>query len=380
MFFTLSEKKKAFKAQHPRAKLLSLGIGDVSLPLSQSALHALLKAAHGQGRAASFQGYQPECGASFLRRAVAAHYAQRGIALSEDEIFVSSGAGEDLGLLPGLFSPENLVLIPSPCYPAYAEVAAMHGMRVLPLRCDAKSGFLPLPPRDIDAGVIYLCSPQNPTGVAMPRRLLQDWVNYANACGAVIIYDAAYEAFLAGSAYPRSIFEMEGSRSCAVEICSFSKSAGFTGLRCGYTVVPGSLYRGGQSLNAMWERTKFAKTNGVCYPVQRAAAAVLTARGQKQTQKAIQKTLQNAGALRKALQDLALPFFGGEHSPYLWVACPQGMTSSDCFDFLLEHAAILCSPGTGFGAGGEGYIRLSAFAPRRQIYAAAARLRSLFKS
>ena len=176
MFFTLSEKKKAFKAQHPRAKLLSLGIGDVSLPLSQSALHALLKAAHGQGRAASFQGYQPECGASFLRRAVAAHYAQRGIALSEDEIFVSSGAGEDLGLLPGLFSPENLVLIPSPCYPAYAEVAAMHGMRVLPLRCDAKSGFLPLPPRDIDAGVIYLCSPQNPTGVAMPRRLLQDWV------------------------------------------------------------------------------------------------------------------------------------------------------------------------------------------------------------
>ena len=235
MFFTLSEKKKAFKARHPRAKLLSLGIGDVSLPLSQSALHALLKAASEQGHAASFQGYQPECGASFLRSAVAAHYARRGIALSEDEIFVSSGAGEDLGLLPGLFSPENLVLIPSPCYPAYAEVAAMHGMRVLPLRCDAKSGFLPLPPRDIDAGVIYLCSPQNPTGVAMPRRLLQDWVNYANACGAVIIYDAAYEAFLAGSAYPRSIFEMEGSRSCAVEICSFSKSAGFTGLRCGYT-------------------------------------------------------------------------------------------------------------------------------------------------
>lgn len=380
MFFTLSEKKKAFQAKHPDAKLLSLGIGDVSLPLSQTALHALIKASREQGRAASFHGYQPECGADFLRSAIAAHYKEQTIELAQDEIFVSSGSGEDLGLLPGLFSSENLALIPQPCYPAYAQLAALHGMRVLPLQCDAEHGFLPHPPSRTDAGLIFLCSPQNPTGVAMPRELLREWIDYANRCGAVILYDAAYEAFLRKSEYPRSVYEIEGSRSCAVELCSFSKSAGFTGLRCGYTVVPHQLIRQGQSLHSMWTQTKFLKTNGVCYPVQRAAQAVLTGRGQRQTQNTIQKILRNAAVLQAALRESGLPFFGGDVSPYLWMQCPGRMTSRECFDFLLEQGEILCSPGTGFGAGGEGYVRLSAFAPKKQIDAAAQRLRSLFKS
>lgn len=377
LFYRIGQTVAQFRAAHPDERLLNLGVGDVHLPLAPVVIEAMHRAADEQSRQESFHGYLPECGTPFLKQAVADYYARLGVGLDTEEIFISYGAGDELGAIGDLFAADNRVAVPEPAYPAYVDTSLMDGRTVLPLPGGAENGFLPLPPEDLEAELVYLCSPNNPTGAAYSRAGLRRWVDWANAHGAVLIFDAAYESFITDPEVPHSIYEIPGATDCAVEIASLSKSAGFTGTRLGWTVVPKTLVREEHSLHAMWVRSRTTRTNGVSYILQRAGEAALSPEGIRQNRQNIAYYRENAQILMRALDELGLPYTGGVNAPYLWFRCPNGMDSWTCFDYLIQHARIVGTPGEGFGKCGEGWFRFSCFGTQEDTAEAAARLQRL---
>ncbi len=373
-FFTrLNDTVAAYGASHPDKHLLRLGVGDVTGPLAPAVIEALCRAVSEQSKAATFHGYLPEVGLDFLRAAVAAYYGRRNVRISPEEIFTSSGAADDLGAIGNLFSPAARVLVVEPAYPAYVDTSRMAGREIVHLPGTRENGFLPLP-EDLDADLIYLCSPNNPTGTAYTRPQLQQWVNWANARGAVILFDAAYESFIQDEDVPHSIYELPGAEECAIEICSFSKTAGFTGMRLGYTVVPKALVRDGFSLHDMWKQDRTTRTNGVSYVLQRAGEAALSPAGLRHSRESIAVYQENGRILSEALRKAGLWFTGGRNAPYLWLPCPEGQSGWEFFEHLLQRAQIVVTPGEGFGEVGAGHVRLSCFGSREDTEEAARRL------
>lgn len=379
LFYNIAQKVQAYESAHPGEKLYRMGIGDVSLPLCDAVIQALHQGVDDQSAKERFHGYMPECGAPFLREAIAAHYQERGVELSPDEIFVSSGASDELGDILDLFDRGSAALVIEPAYPAYVDANTMAGRKVVHLAAGRENGFLPRPDASLAAGILYICSPNNPTGAVFSRSQLQEWVDFANQTGALILFDAAYEAFVEDPALPRSIFEIPGARTCAIEICSLSKTAGFTGTRLGYTILPGGLCRGGMDLHAMWVRNRTTKTNGVSYILQKGGAAVFTPEGQRQIKENIKVYKGNAQVLMQALDSTGLWYCGGKNAPYIWLECPNGMTGWQFFDLLLNSAQIVGTPGEGFGACGKGFFRFSTFSSPEDTQEAARRLTSLLR-
>ena len=377
LFYNIAQKTKAYLQKNPDKRLLRLGIGDVSQPLCPAVIEALKKGVGDQANIETFNGYMPECGAPFLRQAIADHYAKRGTGLETDEVFVSSGASDELGDILDLFGRGKTVLIPEPAYPAYVDANIMAGNKIVHLASGRENGFLPEPPADGGIDVIYLCSPNNPTGAVYNRVQLEKWVEYANSTQAVILFDAAYEAFIEED-IPHSIFEIPDARTCAIEICSLSKTAGFTGTRCGYTIVPKTLERGGMNLNAMWVRNRTTKTNGISYILQRGAAAVFTDEGQKQIHETLAIYKRNAKVIMKALDEAGAWYTGGKNAPYIWAMCPGGMDSWEFFDRLLNEIQVVATPGAGFGECGKQYIRFTTFGNPADTEEATARLKKIF--
>ncbi len=377
LFYNIAQKTKAYAAENPGTHLLRLGIGDVSQPLCPAVIDALHEAVEDQASKDTFHGYMPECGAPFLRETIAAHYRKRGVRLSPDEVFVSSGASDELGDILDLFDKDSAAMIIEPAYPAYVDASLIAGRRIVHLSSGRENGFLPAPDDSIDADVLYICSPNNPTGAVFTREQLQAWVDFANRRGAVILFDAAYEAYIEDETLPHSIFELDGARTCAIEICSLSKTAGFTGTRLGYTVIPKTLERGGLNLNAMWVSNRTTKTNGVSYVLQKGGAAAFTDEGQAQIKEQIALYKRNAKTLTDALDQIGLWYCGGHNAPYIWLHCPDGMDSWSFFDFLLHEAQIVGTPGAGFGACGEGFFRFSTFGDPDDTAEAARRLIAL---
>ena len=361
LFSTVARKAAEFQKANPDREAIKLSIGDVTLPLAKCVVEAMHKAVDEMGTAEGFHGYGPEQGYDFLKDAVRDYYAGHGVNLKSGEIFISDGAKSDLANVLGLFDVNNTVLVPDPVYPTYVDDNVSDGRKVIYAKCDESNNFLPMPDPNVKADIIYICSPSNPTGAVYTPEQLKVWVDHANATGAVILFDAAYECFVSEPGLARSIFEVEGARTCAIEICSFSKIAGFTGTRCGYTVVPEELEREGRSLHQMWLRRQTTKFNGVPYIVQRGAAAVFTESGMAEIQHNLDYYRRNAQEIGKALEEAGVWFCGGKNSPYLWMKCPGGMTSWEFFDYLLEKTGVVGTPGSGFGPCGEGYFRLTAF-------------------
>lgn len=379
LFADIARKVNAFVAANPERKLIRLGIGDVTKPLAPCVIEAMEKAVQEMGVQATFRGYGPEQGYGFLHEALIKYYASFGVELASDEIFVSDGAKSDCGNITDIFDNSNTILIPDPVYPVYLDTNIMCGRNVIYMQGTPENNFLPMPNDDIKADIIYLCSPNNPTGSAYNKEQLEAWVAYARKNNAVILYDAAYEAFITDPAIPRSIFTIEGAKECAIELCSLSKTAGFTGTRCGYTIVPHGLVRKtadgkDMELNAMWLRRQTTKFNGVPYIIQRGAEAVFTEEGIKQCRENIAFYQENARIMMAGFDKLGIKYFGGVHSPYLWVQCPNGMSSWEFFDFLLEKLAVVGTPGVGFGSMGEGYLRLTAFGSRENTIEAMERI------
>ena len=374
LFYNIAQKTKAYVEQHPGVKLLRMGIGDVSLPLCDAVIKALHEAVDDQASKSSFHGYMPECGASFLRDTIAKYYENRGVSLSSDEVFVSSGASDELGDILDLFERSGSALVIEPAYPAYVDANVMAGRKIVHLGSGEENSFLPEPSEEIKADLLYICSPNNPTGAVFSRNQLQAWVDFANENGSVILFDAAYEAFIEDETLPHSIFELDGAKTCAIEICSLSKTAGFTGTRLGYTVIPKALKRSGMNLNEMWVRNRTTKTNGVSYIIQKGGAAVFTEEGQKQIHENIRIYKKNAKVLMKALDQLGIWYCGGKNAPYIWMKCPNGMGSWEFSDYLLHEIQVVGTPGEGFGACGEGYFRFSTFGSPEDTKEAAERL------
>ena len=378
LFYNIAQKTKAYVEQHPGTKLLRMGIGDVSLPLCDAVIRALHEAVDDQASKSSFHGYMPECGASFLREKIAEHYEKRGVSLSADEVFVSSGASDELGDILDLFERSSSALVIEPAYPAYVDANVMAGRKIVHLSSSEENSFLPEPSEDIKADLLYICSPNNPTGAVFSREQLQVWVDFANENGSLILFDAAYEAFIEDETLPHSIFELDGAKTCAIEICSLSKTAGFTGTRLGYTVIPKALKRNGMNLNEMWVRNRTTKTNGVSYIIQKGGAAVFTEEGQRQIHENIQIYKKNAKILMKALDQIGMWYCGGKNAPYIWMRCPRGMKSWEFFDYMLHKIQVVGTPGEGFGAAGEGYFRFSTFGSPEDTKEAAERIVTLF--
>ena len=361
LFNTIYRKTDEYLAAHPGEHVLKLGVGDVSYPLCKKVIEALHEAVDDQSRIETFHGYMPEHGAMFLREAIAKYYSGWDVDMTTDEVFVSSGACDDLGDLLEMFDRDNTVLVIEPAYPEYVDTNLLYGRKVIHLPAGEGDGFLPLPDESIDADIIYICSPNNPTGSAYTREKLKKWVDYANKKDAVILYDAAYEIFIEEEDAPHSIYEIEGADTCAVEVCSFSKTAGFTGTRVGYTIVPSKLERMGVNLNALWSRNRETRTNGISYILQKGASAVFTPEGKKQIYESISVYKKNAKVIMDALDKCGFWYVGGKNSPYVWMKCPNNMGSWEFFDYLLNELQIVGTPGVGFGSCGEGFLRLSAF-------------------
>jgi LL-diaminopimelate aminotransferase len=378
LFYETKLRAERFEAAHPERRLLRLGIGDVTLPLAPVVIEALHKAVDEQARQESFHGYMPELGMGFMKQAAAANYARRGVTVDPEEVFVCYGIGDDLGAIGGLFARENRVAVVEPAYPAYADTNIMSGRTIVPIPGTEENGFLPLPSPELEAELVYLCSPNNPTGAAYSKAQLQRWVDWANEQQAVIIFDAAYEAFITDPDVPHSIYELPGARECAIEMFSLSKSAGFTGTRLGYTVVPKALIREGRSLQQMWVRNRSTCTNGVSYLLQRAGEAALTEEGLRQSRANLGVYQKNAELLTAALDRCGVRYFGGQNAPYLWLRCPEGMDSWAFFDDLMERAGVVGTPGVGFGACGEGWFRFSCFSTPAVTAEAAERLIAYF--
>ena len=379
LFLTIAKKVAAYTQAHPENRIIRMGIGDVTQPLVPAVIEAMHKATDEMAHKETFHGYSPDQGYDFLREAIQGYYAKRGVSLKLSEIFVGDGAKSDIGNIVDIFGEDNRVLIPDPVYPVYVDTNVMSGRKVAYLDANERNGFLGMPDENTEADIIYLCSPNNPTGAVYSRAQLEAWVDYALRHEAVILFDAAYESFIADDTLPHSIFEIEGAKKCAIEFCSFSKTAGFTGVRCGYTVIADELVCGETQLNRLWARRQATKFNGVSYITQRAAAAVFTEAGQKQVREVIDYYRRNAALMVDAFKAMGLWFTGGENSPYIWHKVPAGMTSWEFFDDLLARAEVVGTPGSGFGRNGEGFFRLTAFGTHEDTAEAMERLKKLFK-
>ena len=377
LFSTVAKKVNEFAAKYPDKKIIKLGIGDVTLPLCKEVVKALKNASEEMGIKESFHGYGPEQGYEFLKTKLQKYYETHGVNLDNDEIFISDGAKSDLGNILDLFAVDNTVLVPDPVYPVYVDTNIMAGRKVVYIDANADNNFLPLPDKSIKADIIYICSPNNPTGAVYNKEQLKAWVDYAKENKSVILFDAAYECFITDEELPRSIFEIEGAKSCAIEFCSFSKMAGFTGTRCGWTVVPKELENG--LLNKMWLRRQTTKFNGVPNIVQRGAEAVFSEVGQKEIQENLNYYKENAKIISDVLKKHNIWHIGGQHSPYIWLKCPNNMKSWEFFDYLLENIQVVGTPGSGFGRNGEGYFRLTSFGRRENTKEAVERMDKLFK-
>ena len=380
LFSTVAKKAADFQKKYPDREMIKLSIGDVTLPLAGAVIKALHGAVDEMGKAETFRGYGPEQGYAFLQEAIAKYYAGHGVQLDPKEIFVSDGAKSDLGNILDLFDQDNVVLVPDPVYPVYVDTNVMAGRKVLYAPANEENGFLPMPNDSVKADIIYLCSPNNPTGAVYTREQLAQWVAYARKNDAILLFDAAYECFVTDPALPRSIFEIEGAKECAIEFCSFSKIAGFTGTRCGYTVVPMAIEREGMSPNKMWLRRQTTKFNGVPYIVQRGAAAVFTEDGMAEIQHNLDYYRANAKVIAGALDECGVWYCGGKNSPYIWMKCPGGMDSWTFFDWLLETTGVVGTPGVGFGSCGEGFFRLTAFGNAEKTKIAAERVKNAILS
>lgn len=377
LFAEVADRTGAYAKAHPDKKIIKLGIGDVTLPLAPSVIAALHSAVDEMSAQETFKGYGPYEGYEFLRSAISGYYKTFGVEVGLDEIFVSDGAKSDLGNILDIFSKENTILITDPVYPVYVDTNIMAGRKVIFAGANEGNGFLPMPDKSVKADVIYICSPNNPTGAAYTKDQLKEWVDYANSLGAVILYDAAYECFITEEALARSIFQIEGARTCAIEFCSLSKMAGFTGTRCGYTVIPKQLSSEGQNANAMWLRRQATKYNGTPYIIQKGAAAVFTETCQKEIRANIAYYQQNAKIIADCMDDLGIWYTGGKNSPYIWLKCPKGLGSWEFFDYLLNGAQVVGTPGAGFGENGEGFFRLTAFGSREATEEAVQRIKSV---
>lgn len=378
LFAEIAKRIRIWQESHPEKadKLIRMGIGDVTRPLPKEVVKALKEASDEMGVAESFHGYGPEQGYDFLREKIQEYYKSFSVDLEKEEIFISDGAKSDLGNILDLFDRGITALVTDPVYPVYVDTNIMQGNQLLYARAGEENGFLPMPDPSVKADLIYLCSPNNPTGAVYDRTGLTAWVNYAKEKNAVILFDAAYECFVEGD-LPHSIYEIPEAKNCAIEFCSFSKKAGFTGTRCGYTVVPDSLVFEGQSLRKMWLRRQTTKFNGVSYIVQKAAAAVFTEHGAKEIDENINYYKENAKMIMKTLDELGIYYTGGKNSPYVWMKCPNGLRSWDFFDKLLEEIYVVGTPGAGFGEAGEGYFRLTAFSTQEKTKEAMERLKIL---
>ncbi len=374
LFSTVAKKVAQYTSENPDKKVIRLGIGDVTLPLCNAVIGAMHKAVDEMGSQSTFRGYGPEQGYDFLRNAVKNYYLKRNVELDTDEIFISDGAKSDIGNILDLFSKDNAVLVPDPVYPVYVDTNIMAGRKVIFANANEENDFLPLPDKNIKADIIYICSPNNPTGAVYNKEQLKLWVNYAKEQNAIILFDAAYECFVSDENLPKSIFEIEGAKDCAIEFCSLSKTAGFTGTRCGYTIVPKNLGR----LNKFWLRRQTTKFNGVPYIVQRGAEAVFSEEGQKEIKENINYYKENAKIISETLTRCGIYYTGGKHSPYIWLKCPNNMKSWEFFDYLLDKIQIVGTPGSGFGQNGEGYFRLTSFGSKENTIEAMKRFEEAF--
>lgn len=381
LFAEIARRIREWQSAHPELsdQLIRMGIGDVTRPLPKTVVDAMVKAAQDMGRAESFHGYGPEQGYDFLKAAIQSYYKKFGVELALDEIFISDGAKSDLGNILDLFDENNTVLVTDPVYPVYVDTNMMSGRKIVYAMSSEENGFLPLPAPEYRADIIYLCSPNNPTGAVYDREGLTKWVRFAQENNAILLFDAAYECFVTGD-LPHSIYEIPGARDVAIEFCSFSKKAGFTGTRCGYTVVPVTLKRDGASLNKMWLRRQTTKFNGVSYITQRGAEAVFTEAGEREIEENLQYYRDNASIITETMDRLHIYYTGGKNSPYIWLKCPGDMDSWSFFDKLLNEAYVVGTPGAGFGKSGEKFFRLTAFSTHENTREAMARFEKLVQS
>lgn len=383
LFIDIAKRLKAYQAENPDKKLIRMGIGDVTLPLAPVVVEAMKKAADEMGVKETFRGYEDSgAGYDFLREAVSGYYKSFGVDVPASDIRINDGAKADCGNIVDIFGDDNTILITDPAYPVYVDSNSMSGRKIIFADSNEANGFAAMPDRSVHADIIYLCSPNNPTGSVYTKAQLKEWVDYALENEAVIIFDSAYEAFISDPELPRSIFAVDGAKKCAIEMCSLSKTAGFTGTRCGYTVIPDELAvksSDGQTVKLadLWGRRQGSKFNGVSYPVQRAAEAVFTPEGQKQTHEAIAYYKGNAKIMAETLDSLGIKYTGGINSPYIWLKCPDGMNGWDFFDFLLKEIQVVGTPGDGFGPNGVGWFRLTAFGSRENTEEAMKRLKAL---
>ena len=378
LFADVAKKTNEFAKANPEKEIIRLGIGDVTLPLSAVVVNSMKQGCNDLLYKESFKGYPEYEGYDFVRQAIADYYKSFGVIIDYDEVFVSDGAKSDCGNIGDIFSDDNTVLVPDPVYPVYVDANIMSGRKILFASSSKADHFLAMPDRSVKADIIYICSPNNPTGAAYNADQLKEWVEYALENDSVILYDAAYEAFIQDG-LPRSIFCIDGARECAIELCSLSKTAGFTGVRCGYTVIPKELKRGAHRLHDLWYRRQATKFNGVSWPVQCGAAAVFSEEGQKQCRENIMYYRKNAQMLSQMLDELGIYYTGGKNSPYIWLECPDKMGSWEFFDYLLHNAAVVGTPGEGFGECGKGYFRMTSFNSHEKTAEAIERIKRLFE-
>ena len=384
LFSEIAKRVNDFCEANPNKKVIRLGIGDVTQPLGKLVVEALHGAVDEMGKAETFRGYGPEQGYDFLRESIRDYYKRNGVDIDADEIFVSDGAKSDTGNITDMFSVDNTVLVPDPVYPVYVDTNIMNGRNIIYMDGTAENGFLPMPDDSVKADIIYLCSPNNPTGAVYTKAQLKEWVDYANKNGSIILFDSAYECFVSEPDLPRSIYSVEGAKSCCVEFCSLSKTAGFTGTRCGYTIVPKAIVKKASngtemSLNQMWNRRQTTKFNGVPYIVQRGAAAVFTVEGMAEAKGMIDNYRKNAKLIADTMDEMGVKYTGGVNSPYIWFECPFGMYSWDFFDKMLNEIQVVGTPGAGFGKNGDNYFRLTSFNNYENTKEAMERFKTLFK-
>lgn len=377
LFAEIAKRVNEFTAKNPDKKIIRLGIGDVTLPLAPAVVEAMKKGCDEMGVKETFKGYPDYEGYGFLREAISEYYESFGVSVSPDEILINDGAKSDAGNIDDIFSADNTVLVTDPVYPVYVDSNIMAGRKILYADANEENGFCAMPDPDVKADIIYLCSPNNPTGSCYTKAQLKEWIDYANVNNSLIIYDAAYEAFITEDDVPRSILEIEGARTCAIEMCSLSKTAGFTGTRCGYTVIPKELVLDGVNIYKLWYRRLSTKFNGVSYPVQCAAKAVFSEKGRKQIKENIAYYQENAKIISKTMDELGIKYTGGINSPYIWLKCPDGMGSWEFFDYLINNIYVVGTPGEGFGKNGEGWFRLTSFGDRENTIEAMERFKKL---
>ena len=379
LFAEVASRTTKYTQANPDKKVIKMGIGDVTLPLAPVVVDAFKKGADELAHKETFKGYPSYEGYAFLREAISGYYAKNGVDVGADEIFVSDGAKSDCGNIGDIFAKDNVVLVTDPVYPVYVDSNIMAGRKIVYAPSNAENGFCAMPDENVHADIIYLCSPNNPTGAVYSAEQLKVWIDYALKNDAVILFDSAYEAFISDGS-PRSIFAVEGARQCAIEFCSLSKTAGFTGTRCGYTVIPKELERDGHNIHKLWYRRQSTKFNGVSYPVQCAAAAVFSDEGLNQIKENINYYRRNAKVITDTMDELGIYYTGGKNSPYIWIKCPNGLGSWEFFDKLLEEANVVGTPGEGFGDCGKGYLRFTAFASYEDTVEAMQRIKNILNT